>query len=109
MAMYAAALPVLACALLALAGVELVWKRCTGHGLLPWLRRRSGTPISATGFDEFTAVFQGSKRAELQHRQVQLVLREDDGDGALPVTGDRVDLDQGIARITRPGETHDAR
>ncbi|MGK5553439.1 hypothetical protein ACSNOI_17645 [Actinomadura kijaniata] len=45
----------------------------TGYRL-PWLRQRSGTPISATGFDTSAAIFQGVKRAELQHGQVRLVL-----------------------------------
>ncbi|MEV0408161.1 DUF6191 domain-containing protein [Actinoallomurus sp. NPDC050550] len=106
MAAYAAALPVLACVLLVLAGLERTWIHVTGHGILPWLRRRSGTPVSATGFDEFTAIFQGSKRTELQHRQIELVLRDDDSDGAPP--GNRVDLDQGIAFITKPSPGHDA-
>ncbi|WP_345431394.1 DUF6191 domain-containing protein [Actinoallomurus vinaceus] len=87
--------------LLALAGLERAWVRITGRGILPWLRRRSGTPLSATGFDELTAAFQGSKRTELEHRQIELVLRQDDSDGAPPAN--RVDLDQGVAFITRPG------
>ncbi|WP_433467931.1 DUF6191 domain-containing protein [Spirillospora sp. CA-128828] len=107
MAAYAAALPVLAGVLLTLAGMELAWKRFTGRGLLPWLRRRSGTPLSATGFEEFTAIFQGSKRTELAHRQIQLVLRHDESDGAPPTT--RIDLDQGIAVITRPRPGDEAR
>lgn len=106
MVAYAAALPVLACMLLALAGFERAWIRITGHGPLPWLRQRSGTPLSATGFDEFTAVFQGSKRTELEHRQVEHVLREADTDGAPP--RDRIDLDRGVAIITRPRPDNDA-
>ncbi|MFI0349227.1 DUF6191 domain-containing protein [Actinomadura sp. 9N407] len=100
MAAYAAVIPVLAFLLLLLAVLERTWVRITGRGVLPWLRQRSGTPVSATGFDEFTAIFQGSKRGELDHRQERLMLAEDGGDGAPP---NRVDLDQGIAFITKPG------
>ncbi|MCO6011642.1 DUF6191 domain-containing protein [Actinoallomurus purpureus] len=106
MAAFAAALPVLACMLLALAGLERAWIRMTGHGLVPWLRRRSGTPLSATGFDEFTAAFQGSKRTELDHRQVERVLRDEDADGAPPAN--RVDLDQNVAYITKSNPDRDA-
>lgn len=100
MAVFAVALPALVCLLFVLGVAEVFWLRLTGRGLLPWPRRDAGSTISATGFDELTASFQGSKRIELEHRATQMVLRPDDTDGAPP--RDRVDLDRNVARIRLP-------
>ena len=64
-------------------------------------RKRAGTPISATYVNEFTAMFYGSKRMELDHRDSMSMLREEDAEGAPP--GPRVDLDRRIV-ILRPEE-----
>lgn len=55
-------------------------------------QRRTGTPLSATFIDEFTATFYGSKRQELDNRAAQSLLREEDSDGAPPWLG--IDLDR---------------
>lgn len=103
MYVWAMALPITACALLGLAVAEKLWIKFTGMGLLPWLREHGGSPVSAAGFDELNAFFQGTKRDELEHRRVKLMLRDDEADGA-PSDG-RVDLDAGTAVIIRPGRT----
>lgn len=99
-------IPGLALALIALAGVEVVVGRVTGSRVLPWSRGRSGTPVSAVGFEQVTAVFQGSKHYEFEQRRTTLMHREDLGDGAPP--RDEIDLAAGSARLVlRPnrGET----
>ncbi|HVX46690.1 MAG TPA: DUF6191 domain-containing protein [Mycobacteriales bacterium] len=70
--------------------------------LLFWLydRRRGKAPaagMSGTYTDEFTAVFYGTKRMELEHRQTVSMMRDDTEQGAPPRV--RVDLDRGTARI----------
>lgn len=65
-------------------------------------RKRPGTPISATYINEFTALFYGSKRMELDHRDSMSMMREEDSEGAPP--GPRVDMERGIV-ILRPEES----
>ena len=95
---FAMSIPGLAVLLIALA---------SGERLLRWVRRRRGghPVISATAFDEFTAMVHGSKRVELEQRQTTLVLGEDEESGAPP--RGPVDLDSGSVRLsprpTRPG------
>ncbi|HEX4725346.1 MAG TPA: DUF6191 domain-containing protein [Pseudonocardiaceae bacterium] len=60
-------------------------------------KKRAGAPVSATYVNEVTAMFYGSKRMELDHRDSQSLMREDDAEGAPPHMG--VDLDGGIVRI----------
>ncbi|SDI61336.1 hypothetical protein SAMN05192558_106283 [Actinokineospora alba] len=62
-------------------------------------RKRPGTPISATYVNEFTAIFYGTKRTELDHRDSMSLMREDDAQGAPPGLG--VDLDRGIVVLER--------
>jgi hypothetical protein len=45
----------------------------------------------------------GSKRVELEQRQMESMLRDDETDGAPP--GDRVDLDRGVVFIARRDRT----
>ncbi|MEU6426589.1 DUF6191 domain-containing protein [Microbispora sp. NPDC046973] len=68
----------LACALILLALLERLWR---------WAAkvRKSGKSISATGFDEFTAAFLSTKRMQLEQRQSETMLRDDQTDGAPPV------------------------
>ena len=54
-------------------------------------RRRGGATVAATGFEEVTALFQGSKLHEFEQRQSALMHREDAGDAAPPRV--RVDID----------------
>lgn len=96
----AIALPAMVCLLLVLAALDRMWRRLTGADVISWLRKRAGPSLSATGFDEFTAAFHGTKRVELEHRRVELMLRQDDQDGA--PSPDRVDFDRGVIVIALP-------
>ncbi|MDQ3404433.1 MAG: DUF6191 domain-containing protein [Actinomycetota bacterium] len=62
-------------------------------------RKRVGTPLTATYVDEFTAMFYGTKRMELDHRDSMSMMRVEDAEGAPPWVG--VDLDRGVA-VLRP-------
>ncbi|MET8779826.1 DUF6191 domain-containing protein [Nocardia sp. NPDC050713] len=99
MGLVAMTIPGLAILLVALACTEVLWNRLTGSRLLPWTKRRTGHPLSATGFEEVTAVFQGSKHYEFEQRQTTLMHRETMSDGAPP--RDEVDLSTGAARLVR--------
>ena len=69
-------------------------------------RRKPGTPLSATYINEFTAMFYGTKRMELDHRDSMSMMREEDAEGALPHHG--VDLDRGTV-VLRPKDQDDDR
>ncbi|WP_265568541.1 DUF6191 domain-containing protein [Streptomyces hygroscopicus] len=86
--------------MIALAVTECAFNWFTGLGLIPRLRRRTGRTLSAAAFDDFTTVVNGSKQAELEHRQSLMMLRDDEGDGAPPHS--RIDLEGGTARIVLP-------
>jgi hypothetical protein len=60
-------------------------------------RKRPGTPLSATYVNELTALFYGTKRRELDHRDSVSVMRDEDAQGAPPRLG--IDLDAGIATL----------
>ena len=60
-------------------------------------RKRSGAPLSATYINEVTAMFYGSKRMELDHRDSQSLMRDEDAQGAPPTMG--VDLERGIVHL----------
>ncbi|MFK8849243.1 DUF6191 domain-containing protein [Streptomyces sp. Ac-502] len=92
--------PAFACLLALFALVESGWRWLTGLGLIPWLRRRSGPSLSSIAFDEFTAVVNGNKTAELEQRRVELLRRDDESDGAPPCS--RIDLTGGTAFIVVP-------
>lgn len=78
--------------LLALGGYELRRKR----------RAAIGTRmLSTTYVDEVTALFYGTKRMELDHRDSTSMLRDDDARGGPPGPG--VDLADGVARIPSSG------
>jgi len=68
-----------------------------------WRQRRgktTGTPVTGTYVDEFTAVFYGTKRVELDHRDSISMMREEDAQGAPPLG---IDLDSGTAKISLSG------
>lgn len=48
-------------------------------------RKRTGKRLSATYVDEYTAIFYGTKRMELNHRDSVEMLREEDAQGAPPL------------------------
>jgi len=86
---WAMSFPALVVLLFVLAVLE-VW----GRRFLPWHRRGNG-PRMASGVatEEVEAILGGTKQHELEQRQVQLMLVDDEADGAPPRT--HVDLDAG--------------
>ncbi|HEX5405156.1 MAG TPA: DUF6191 domain-containing protein [Pseudonocardiaceae bacterium] len=62
--------------------------------------RRRGTGLAATYINEVTAMFYGTKRMELDHRNSIEMMRDEDAEGAPPL---RVDLDQGVVFL-RPND-----
>lgn len=92
--LFALTLPGVVVLLVGLAALERLglW---AGRSLLPW--RRGRATVSAAGFDELTALFYAGKRIELEQRRTELVLRDDQLDGAPPRGAVRLDLDRGIA------------
>ncbi len=94
--------PAFACLLVLFALVESAWRWFTGLGLIPWLSRRTGRSLSSIAFDEFTAVVNGNKTAELEQRRVELLRRDDESDGAPPRSS--IDLAKGTAFILLPQE-----
>ncbi|MBM7775576.1 hypothetical protein JOD54_005780 [Actinokineospora baliensis] len=73
------------------------------------LRRRKnrggdGAPVTATYVNEFTAIFYGTKRMELDHRDSMSMMREEDAQGDRPwdLSGG-ITLDRGaLGRERRP-------
>jgi len=55
-------------------------------------RRKRRNPVSGTFTDEFTAMFYGTKRMELDHRDSISMLRDEEAQGAPPRLG--VDLNR---------------
>ncbi|MGK8524689.1 DUF6191 domain-containing protein [Nocardia asteroides] len=92
-------IPGLAVLLIGFAFAEVAWNKLTGSRALPWTRKRSGRPVAAAGFEEVTAVFQGSKHYEFEQRITALLHREDKSDGAPP--RHEIDLTTGSARLVR--------
>lgn len=81
---FAMSLPGLLVLLVLLAFAETLWSRLTGGRALPWTRRRTTRPVSAAGFEEVAALFQGAKHHEFEQRQSVLMHREDGSDGDPP-------------------------
>lgn len=90
--MWGVSLPALAMLLVALAIMELLWRRIRRS-------KKSGAPFSGVAFDEFTAFLHGGKRVELDQRVTQSLMREEEQDGAPPRL---VDLDRGVVFLNRP-------
>ncbi|MGK5727949.1 DUF6191 domain-containing protein [Streptomyces sp. URMC 124] len=61
-------------------------------------RPHGGRGVGATATEELHALIYPSKRVQLEQRRIELVLRDDEQDGAPRRTG--VDLDAGTARIS---------
>ena len=80
---------------LSIPGIVLLLMAVGTYELLrqKWDMRR-GTPLSATYINEFTAMFYGTKRMELDHRDTISMMREEDSQGAPPGFG--VDLDRQV-------------
>ena len=62
-------------------------------------RKRTGTPLTATYINEFTAIFYGTKRVELDNRLSMSLMREEDTQAAPPNLD--VDLDRKIVFLVR--------
>ncbi len=56
--------------------------------------------VGATATEELHALLSAGKQAQLEQRRVELVLRDDENDGAPPKTG--IDLTAGTATIRPP-------
>ncbi|MEV8323320.1 DUF6191 domain-containing protein [Kitasatospora sp. NPDC056731] len=70
--------------------------------VLQRLQRRddlSERGVGATATEELHALLYASKRVQLEQRRIELVLRDDENDGAPPKTG--IDLNAGTATIIR--------
>ncbi|MGW7194615.1 DUF6191 domain-containing protein [Streptomyces chryseus] len=100
--MWLMSFPAFVCLMVLFALMESSWQWFTGLGLVPWLRRHAGQSLSNVVFDEFTAVVNGNKTVELKQRQVELLRRDDESDGAPPRS--YVDLAEGTAFIVVPRE-----
>jgi Family of unknown function (DUF6191) len=84
---WVSSLPAIALLVICLALCERAWRRARRV-------RDTGTSLSAASFDEFISFFHGSKRAELDQRATQSLLRDEETNGAPP---NGVDLDRGVA------------
>jgi Family of unknown function (DUF6191) len=91
-------IPGLAVGLVVLAAVDRFGVWLHGRSGFPWYRD-GHWPAPAAGFDELQAVFYSSNRHPIERRRAELMLRDDEHDGAPPRVV-RVDLDTGRAVIT---------
>jgi cobyrinic acid a,c-diamide synthase len=74
-----------------------------GGKKLPWRRKKSAVEnrmATALGMEELFAFYYATKRNEMEQKRVEIMMREEDQDGAPP--RDSVDLDAGVARIHLP-------
>src|SRR3954469_2107849 len=93
---WAMAFPMLLVLLFLLAVAE-VW----GRRFLPWHRRGGGSRMaSGVATEEVEAILGGTKHHDLEQRQVQLMLVDDEADGAPPRT--HIDLDAGKFVFRKP-------
>lgn len=98
-------IPGLAVGLVVLAALDRLGLWIRGRSGLPWYRD-GHRPASAAGLDELQAAFHPGNRHAIERRKLELVLRDDEPDGASPPV--RVDLDRGLAVITRTGRPSSA-
>lgn len=79
---WALALAGLVCLLMALVVLDRVGFAVSGHSWLPWRRHQRTQAALATGLDQVTALFYGTKHAELDQRRTEYVLREETEQGS---------------------------
>ncbi len=91
-------IPGLAVGLVLLAALDRFGVWVHGRSGLPWYRD-GHRAAPAAGFDELHAIFQASKRQQIERRKLESVLRDDEHDGAPPHF--RIDLDEGRSVIVR--------
>lgn len=101
-----AVLPALALLLFISCGTELVLRRFfKGRTILfrRGMERNARRPVTGAAFDEFNLIFNGNKQVETKQQQWEEVRKDEEGDGAPPLT--RIDLAKGTAHVVLPGET----
>ena len=91
-------LPGLTVGLVALAALDRLGLWIHGRSGLPW-HRDGRRPATAAGLDELQAAFHSGSRHVVERRNIELVLRDEEQDGAPPRT--RIDLGTGLIVITR--------
>ena len=88
--------------ILAAGRVLVRWAR--EHGWFGWSPPPQRAPrprgVGALATEELHALIYSGKRAQLEQRRIELVLRDDEHDGAPPRSG--IDLDAGTATIRLP-------
>ncbi len=89
--LFAMSLPALVIALFVLGMVELARDKRRG---------RHGTAMASTGFDLLQEALYPSKRYEIEQREHESLVFEEDSDGAPPRS--RIDLDAGTAHVRLP-------
>ena len=87
-----------------LAAGRLILRWAQDRGWIHQPRSRRHAPprrgLGATATEELHALIYGGKRAQLEQRRIELVLRDDEDSGAPPNCG--IDLDAGTATIRLP-------
>lgn len=99
---FAMSLPGLLVGLVVLAAVDRLGLLLTRRSGLPWFRD-GHRPASALALDELQAMFYGAKRHSIEQRRHELVLRDDEQNGAPPRI--HIDLEAGRAVITLPARS----
>jgi len=89
--LFALSIPGLACLLFLLA---------VGERAIRWFRRRRGEApvLSGAAFDQVTLLFYATKQAELDQRQTDSMLRDEEAEAAPPRGA--IDLDGGVVRLS---------
>ncbi len=86
--------------LFVLAAVQHLLRQARRRGWLPGRvreRQPGSRGVGATATEELHALIYPSKRVQLEQRRIELVLRDDEQDGAPRRSG--IDLDAGTARL----------
>jgi class 3 adenylate cyclase len=99
--LFAMSLPALVIGLTVLGVLELVAHRRDGR-----TRRRHGT-ASMMGFDIVQELFAPAKRYQIEQREHEALLYEEDAEGAPPRT--RIDIDKGTAQVVLAHVDHTVR
>jgi len=85
-------IPGLATGLIVIAALDRLGSWLHGRSGLPWYRD-GHRPAPAPGFDELQALFYPGKRHAIEQRRMELIVRDDEHDGAPPSV--HVDLGTG--------------
>ncbi|MGV2917484.1 DUF6191 domain-containing protein [Streptomyces alfalfae] len=100
LAMWGAALPMLAFLLFVCGAAELMMRRFKRRSVLHRSRGPEHRPLTGSTFKEIDLVFNGNKLIEIEQQQHEVNRRDDQDAGAPPRT--RIDLAGGTARIVLP-------